>query len=156
MKQFFKVLALQELRTFAIILARIMPLHVQTSTLPAYLTEEQARAEVRSYGLPENIIELMHWVDESEVDKEDVSDPWAHDEADDEQMVDVTPYDIAFGDKVALLTFVRSAGDTETFDLLCRPPHFNRHSRASQMSIVSALRGGRAAAGRSLSLTRSL
>jgi hypothetical protein len=73
MKQFFKVLAVQELRTFAIILARIMPLHVQTSTLPAYLTEEQARAELRSYGLPENIIELMHCVDESEVDKEDVS-----------------------------------------------------------------------------------
>jgi hypothetical protein len=34
MKQ-FKVLAVQELRTFAIILARIMPLHVQTSKLPA-------------------------------------------------------------------------------------------------------------------------
>jgi hypothetical protein len=82
MKAYFKFLGVCHPKSFAIILARIMPLHVPTSTLPADLTEEQARAELRTYGLPENIIELLHFPDESELDKEQISDPWAHPEAD--------------------------------------------------------------------------
>jgi hypothetical protein len=80
MKAYFKFLGVCHPKSFAIILARIMPLHVPTTSMPASLTEEQAIAELRAYGLPPNIIELLRFGDESEVDKEDISDPWAHDE----------------------------------------------------------------------------
>jgi hypothetical protein len=92
MKQFFKTLAVKELRTFGIILARIMPLHVQTNTMPAYLTEEQAIAELKMYGLPPDLIKHLHSIGEDELDKEDIGNPYGDpDVPDDEQMVEVTP-----------------------------------------------------------------
>jgi hypothetical protein len=48
MKGFFKALAVKEMRTFGIILARMIPMHVTTNNLPTYLTEEQMRAELRA------------------------------------------------------------------------------------------------------------
>jgi hypothetical protein len=48
LKGFFKALAVKEMRTFGIILARMIPMHVTTNNLPTYLTEEQMRAELRA------------------------------------------------------------------------------------------------------------
>jgi hypothetical protein len=66
MKHFFMVMAVENMRTFGAILARIMQLHVQATGMPAYLTEEQAIAELKTYGLPSNLIEHLHSIDESE------------------------------------------------------------------------------------------
>jgi hypothetical protein len=63
-------MAVENMRTFGMILARIMPLHVLAPPTPSSLTVEQARAELKTYGLPENIIELLHFPDPSELDKE--------------------------------------------------------------------------------------
>jgi hypothetical protein len=92
MKQFFKVLAVKELKTFAIILGRIMPLHVTTSsTLPKYVTEEQILERLREAGLPENIVEMMHPIDARTLDPDEIGDPYDDPEVDAESMVDVTP-----------------------------------------------------------------
>jgi hypothetical protein len=48
LKGFFKALAVKEMRTFGIILARMIPMHVTTNNLPTYPTEEQMRAELRA------------------------------------------------------------------------------------------------------------
>jgi hypothetical protein len=56
MKHFFMVMAVENMRTFGAILARIMPLHVQATGMPAYLTEEQVVA-VKTYGLQASLIE---------------------------------------------------------------------------------------------------
>jgi hypothetical protein len=84
------VLAVKELKTFAITLARIMPLHVTTSsTLPKYVTEEQILARLREAGLPENIVEMMHPIDSRTLAPDEIGDPY--NEVDEESMVDVTP-----------------------------------------------------------------
>jgi len=53
LKGFFKALAVKEMRTFGIILARMIPMHVTTNNLPTYLTEEQMRAELRALAAAE-------------------------------------------------------------------------------------------------------
>jgi hypothetical protein len=58
MKHFFMVMAIENMRTFGAIIARIMPLHVQPSSTPAYMTEEQAIAELKMYGLPPGLINI--------------------------------------------------------------------------------------------------
>jgi hypothetical protein len=55
MKGFFKTLALKELRTFGVIVARLIPTHVTTHKLPRYVSEEQLKAELREAGLPEDL-----------------------------------------------------------------------------------------------------
>jgi hypothetical protein len=91
MKQFFKVLAVKELKTFAITLARIMPLHIQTSSnTPKYVTRDQMIERLREAGLPESTIDEMKPLDARLLDPEDLGyDPY--DDPDDETMVDVTP-----------------------------------------------------------------
>jgi hypothetical protein len=84
-------MAVENMRTFGMILARIMPLHVLAPPTTPPLTVEQARAELKTFGLPENFIELMHFPDPDELDKDPIDDPWAQPETDDEQMVDVAP-----------------------------------------------------------------
>jgi hypothetical protein len=94
LKQYFKFLAIKHPKSYAVILARIMPLHVTTpgNKLPKYLTEEQMRAELRNAGLPEDLIKFMHPVDVMSVDPDEVGDdPYPDPEADDEDMVGVTP-----------------------------------------------------------------
>jgi hypothetical protein len=100
LKQYFKFLAIKHPKSYAVILARIMPLHVTTpgNKLPKYLTEEQMRAELRASGLPEDLIKFMHPVDVMSVDPDEVGDdPYPDPEADDEpdkpDMLDVTPKD---------------------------------------------------------------
>jgi len=71
-----------------------MPLHITggTNKLPKYLTEEQMRAELREAGLPEDIIKFMHPVDRMHVDPDELEmDPYPDPEADDDEMIDVTP-----------------------------------------------------------------
>jgi hypothetical protein len=93
MKHFFKVAAVREMKTFLIIVARIMPPHVNTSsTMPKYLTREQMVERLREAGLPENLIDEMRAIDARTLDPEDLGyDPYDDAEADEEPMVDVTP-----------------------------------------------------------------
>jgi hypothetical protein len=94
MKGYFKFLAVKHPKSYAIILARIMPLHINTGAkkLPKYLTAEQMRAELREAGLPEDLIKFMHPIDRTQVDPRDLDDdPYDDPEADEEDMVDVTP-----------------------------------------------------------------
>src|SRR5271167_3335193 len=94
LKGYFKFLAVRHPKSFAIILSRIMPLHVTAGAnkLPKYLTEDQMRAELRASGLPEDLIKFMHPVDMMSVDPDEVGDdPYPDPEADDEDMVGVTP-----------------------------------------------------------------
>jgi hypothetical protein len=94
LKGYFKFLAVKHPKSFAVILARIMPLHVTTGAkkLPKYLTEEQMRSELRASGLPEDLIEFMHPVDVMSVNPDEVGDdPYPDPEADDEDMVGETP-----------------------------------------------------------------
>jgi hypothetical protein len=76
MKAYFKFLGVCHPKSFAIILARIMPLHVLAPPKTSDLTVEQARAELKAYGLPENFIEKLHFPDPSILDKEQMTDPW--------------------------------------------------------------------------------
>jgi hypothetical protein len=66
MKQFYKALAVNEMRTFGIILARMMPTnitHTSVTKLPAFLTEEQVIAELKKAGLPLDLIKHMRVTD---------------------------------------------------------------------------------------------
>ena len=72
MKGYFKFLAVRHPKTYGAILARIMPLHNHTSNkMPAYLTEEQVKAELREAGLPEDMIKFMRAVDATTIDFDD-------------------------------------------------------------------------------------
>jgi hypothetical protein len=97
MKGFFKVLAVKELRTFGIILARMIPAqaHLMTSNVPTYLTEEQMRAELREAGLPEDIVKFMRPVDARLIDPDELDEnPYEDPEAEgDGDVIDVTPND---------------------------------------------------------------
>src|SRR5271170_7872230 len=98
MKQFYKVLAIKELKTFGIILARMMPKFVHRTTtqkdVPVLLTEEQVLAELKEAGIPLDVIKHMHAVDVTkgdtfQLDGDPYDDP--EDDEDQDQMVDVTP-----------------------------------------------------------------
>jgi hypothetical protein len=101
LKGYYKALAVKEMRTFGIILARMMPKFVhRTSTekkKDVILTEEQVLAELREAGLPLEIIKHMRKVDTRTIERESSSldyDPYDYPE-DDDEMVDVTPKDEA-------------------------------------------------------------
>jgi hypothetical protein len=91
MKHFFKVAAVKEMKTFLTVVARIMPLHIQTSgTTPTYLTRDQMIERLREAGLPESVMSGMKPIDARTLDPEDLGyDPY--DDPDEETMVDVTP-----------------------------------------------------------------
>jgi hypothetical protein len=71
----------------------MMPSHVTHTTapkLPPLLTEEQVLAELR--GLPLDLIKALHPVDITTLDQNQLDyDPYDDPEADEEDMVDVTP-----------------------------------------------------------------
>jgi hypothetical protein len=96
LRGYFKFLAIKHPKSFAIILSRIMPLHVTRSAnkLPKYITEEQMRSELRKAGLPEDLIRFMHPVDVMSVDPDEVGDAddiYPDPELDDDHMLDVPP-----------------------------------------------------------------
>jgi hypothetical protein len=73
MKRYFKILAVEEMRTFGGILARIMPLHISTTgNRPMYLTEEQLIAEFKEAGIPLEVIQCMRSVGASTVDLSEI------------------------------------------------------------------------------------
>jgi hypothetical protein len=94
MKGFYKALAVNELRTFAIILARMMPknvTHTTVSKLPTFMTEDEVIQGLKEAGLPLNLLEKMRVTDALTLSPEDyVADPYDDPEDD---MVDVTPKD---------------------------------------------------------------
>ena len=94
LKQYFKFLAIKHPKSYAVILARIMPLHVTTGgkKLPKYVTEEQMREELREHGLPEDLIQFMTPIDVMSVDPDEVGDAddiYPDPELDDDDMLDV-------------------------------------------------------------------
>ena len=91
MKHFFKVAAVREMKTFLTVVARIMPLHIQTSgTTPMYLTRDQMIERLREAGLPESVMAEMKPIDARTLDPEDLGfDPY--DDPEEDEMVDVTP-----------------------------------------------------------------
>ena len=85
LKAYFKFLAVRHPKSFAIFLARIMPLHVTTSQKSVYLTKEQAVAELKEAGLPPELIDYLRPVDLRTVDPEQVrQSPYDDPEVDDE------------------------------------------------------------------------
>ena len=93
MKHFFKVAAVREMKTFLTVVARIMPLHNETSgNTPKYVTRDQMIERLREAGMPESTIDEMKPLDARLLDPEDLGyDPYDHAEADEEPKVDVTP-----------------------------------------------------------------
>jgi hypothetical protein len=96
LKAYYKALAVKEMRTFGIILARMMPKFVhRTSTekkKDVILTEEQVLAELKEAGLPLEIIKHMRKVDVRTIETSSLDyDPYEDPEED--EMVDVTPKD---------------------------------------------------------------
>jgi hypothetical protein len=91
MKHYFKWAAVFEPKTFLTIVARIMPLHIQTSgSTPQYLTREQMVERLREAGMPEGAMDAIKPIDGRTLDLEDLDyDPY--DDPEDETMVDVTP-----------------------------------------------------------------
>jgi hypothetical protein len=94
LKQYYKAMAVKEMRTFGIILARMMPKFVHRTTVkkdvPVILTEEQVLAELKEAGLPLEIIKHMRKVDVRTIETSSLDyDPY--DDPEDEDMVDVTP-----------------------------------------------------------------
>jgi hypothetical protein len=91
MKHFFKVAAVREMKTFLTVVARIMPLHIQTSgTTPQYLTRDQMIERLREAGLPESSMSGIQPIDGRTLDPEDLDfDPY--DDPEEDEMVDVTP-----------------------------------------------------------------
>jgi hypothetical protein len=76
LKRFFKVLAVEQMKTFGMVLARIMPLHVIPQTKKErMLTEEQVIAELKEYGLPVGLVQHLRSVEASEVESVTEIDP---------------------------------------------------------------------------------
>src|SRR5271156_5740259 len=94
MKQFYKALAVKELKTFGMILARIMPKFVHRTTtkksVPTLLTEEQVLAELKEAGIPLDVIKHMHAVDITTVDTFQL-DGGSVRRSKEDDVVDVTP-----------------------------------------------------------------
>jgi hypothetical protein len=100
-KKFYKVLAVKELRTFGVILARMMPTKmthsgtVTTTTVakgPTYSTYEDVVEALRVAGLPVDLIEKLHRTDASTLTIEEYgTNPYDDPEADEADMIDVTP-----------------------------------------------------------------
>jgi hypothetical protein len=93
MKGFYKALAVNELRTFGIILARMMPTNVTHTTvaeLPTYMTEDEVIEGLREAGLPLDLLDKMRVTDALTLSPEDYGEnPYDDPEAD--EVVDVTP-----------------------------------------------------------------
>jgi hypothetical protein len=92
MKGFFMNMIIEQPKSFMVVIARIMPLHVGSvvGDTSKWATREQSQARLREAGLPENLVDFMKPVDVHSLDPGDLAyDPYDYpDETDDE---DVTP-----------------------------------------------------------------
>jgi hypothetical protein len=75
------------------VVARIIPTHVIHTPAQRYMTMQQARDELKAVGIPEGVLDLLRPVDLRKVDPEQIvgGNPYDDPEADEEDMVDVTP-----------------------------------------------------------------
>jgi hypothetical protein len=85
-KHYFMVMAVEQMGAFAALLGRVMPLHVFASgtAMAPYLTEEQMIAELKSRGLPVDLIHQMRRIDAASVinAEEEMGHPYDEPEAD--------------------------------------------------------------------------
>jgi hypothetical protein len=70
MKHYFKVLAVHEKRVFAMFLARIMPLSVETNTTQQLITHQEMLERLKASGLPLELINHIRFVDADDLDPE--------------------------------------------------------------------------------------
>jgi hypothetical protein len=85
---YFKIMAVANAKSFAYLLGKVLPMHVMASRRGDFYTDQEARAQLRSVGLPEAVLEFFKPVDLRTIDEPDLyPDP----EAEDADMLDVTP-----------------------------------------------------------------
>jgi hypothetical protein len=70
-------------------MGRALPLHIVLSQRQNYYTDEEAKAQLRSVGLPDGVLDFLRPVDLKKIDRR--PSPYADPEADEDGMVDVTP-----------------------------------------------------------------
>ncbi len=86
---YFKIMAVENAKSFAYLLGKVLPMHVMVSRRGDFYTDEEARAQLRSVGLPEAVLEFIKPVDLRTIDLE--PDLYPDPEAEDADILDVTP-----------------------------------------------------------------
>jgi hypothetical protein len=86
---YFKIMAVENAKSFAYLLGKVLPMHVMVSRRGDFYTDQEARAQLRSVGLPEAVLEFIKPVDLRTIDLE--PDLYPDPEAEDADMLDVTP-----------------------------------------------------------------
>jgi hypothetical protein len=86
-RRFFMVAAVRDLRTFMAVVARIIPQDIPHSPRKRCKTTEQALAELKAAGIPEDVLDFLRPVDPAEV----VGRRNPYEDPDDENMPEVTP-----------------------------------------------------------------
>jgi hypothetical protein len=90
LRGYFKTMAVDNPRSFATLMGRALPLHIVLSQRQNYYTDEEAKAQLRSVGLPDGVLDFLRPVDLKKIDRR--PSPYADPEADEDgDMVDVTP-----------------------------------------------------------------
>jgi hypothetical protein len=71
-RRFFTIAAVKDLKTFMAVVARIIPTHVIQPKERRYITEEQARAELKAAGVPESVLGFLPSYDGRQYDPEEI------------------------------------------------------------------------------------
>jgi hypothetical protein len=87
---YFKIMAVENAKSFAYLLGKVLPMHVMVSRRGDFYTDEEARAQLRSVGLPEAVLEFIKPVDLRTIDLE--PDLYPDPEAEDADILDATPH----------------------------------------------------------------
>jgi hypothetical protein len=89
LRGYFKNMAVDNPKSFANIMGRVLPMHVVLSQRQNYYTDEEAKAALHSVGLPDGVLDFLRPVDLKKIDRR--PSPYPDPEADEDAMVDVTP-----------------------------------------------------------------
>jgi hypothetical protein len=83
LRGYFKTMAVDNPRSFASLMGRALPLHIVLSQRQNYYTDEEAKAALRSVGLPDSVLDFLRPVDLKVIDHEPspYEDPEAGEEA---------------------------------------------------------------------------
>ena len=87
LRGYFKNMAVDNPKSFANIMGRVLPMHVVPSQRQNYYTDEEAKAALHSVGLPDAVLEFLRPVDLRLIDG---PSPYSDPEAE-ENMIDVSP-----------------------------------------------------------------
>jgi hypothetical protein len=94
-RRFFTIAAVRDPKIFMAVVGRMIPTHVIHSKKQRYMTVEAAKAELREAGIPEEFIEHVPTYDINDVDPDEAiggrESPYDDPEADEGEMMDVTP-----------------------------------------------------------------